>query len=99
MEAEGRDLSHLDQKLGVSSIHLCREWNEKAENILKKYNIDNPSTNDSLDFKCLKRNLDRKLVLAVKQKFEDSKTEDYVSPWILPQLLNKEGESLKEVVF
>ena len=97
MEAEGKDLSHLDQQLGVSSVQKRNEWSEKAQKLIEKYNLDNPPTNASMDFKCLKRNLDRKLVLAVRQKFEDAHTDDYVSPWILPQLMNKKGETLKEV--
>ncbi|CAK5112897.1 unnamed protein product [Meloidogyne enterolobii] len=96
MEAEGKDLSHLDQQLGVSSVQKRIEWSEKAQKLIEKYNLDNPPTNASMDFKCLKRNLDRKLVLAVRQKFEDAHTDEYVSPWILPQLMNKKGETLKE---
>lgn len=97
MEAEGKDLSQLDQQLGVSSFQLQNEWSERAKKLIETYSLDNPSNNNSLDFKCLKRNLDRKLILAVKQKFEDAHSEEYISPWILPQLMNKKGETLKEV--
>ena len=42
------------------------------------------------------RELDKKLFLIVKQKFDKGTRS---SPWILPQEMNKEGESLKEVIF
>lgn len=95
MEAEGKDLSQLDEQLGISNIQLMDDWKKNEEELMKRFNNfeDNNSKFDS-DFKCLERKNDRKLVLIVRHNFG----KDYTSPWILPQFKNN-GESLREVFF
>ena len=97
-EAEGRDLSELDQELGINSFHLCDEWKEKSEKLIEKYNLDKPTVDNVTDCRSIDRNLDRKLLFLVKQKFENSKDGEYVPPyWTFPRRNNENGETLREV--
>ncbi|CAI5448591.1 unnamed protein product [Caenorhabditis angaria] len=88
---EGKELSELDEEIGVTNAVREDEWNKKAEELQKRYNFSKIA--EETDPKSLSRLLDRKLVLIVKQNFGEKK---YSSPWILPQMKNKEGETLRQ---
>uniref|UniRef100_A0A1I7WN71 Enoyl-CoA hydratase domain-containing protein 2, mitochondrial n=1 Tax=Heterorhabditis bacteriophora TaxID=37862 RepID=A0A1I7WN71_HETBA len=94
LEFEGKDLSELDGQIGVSNAVRIDEWTKKAEQLNTQYHLSEPRMFQSSDERSLMRELDRKLVLIVKQRFGDDK---YVSPWILPQMKNKSGESLRQI--
>lgn len=91
LEDEGKNLSQLDEEIGVSAMQKEQEWAQFQETMQKQYNLGDLSTVQVDDPKSLRSKLDRKLVLLVQQKF-DSLT----SPWILPQLKNN-GETLRQV--
>jgi len=92
LEEEGKDLSELDEQIGISSIQLAEEWQKQSEEFKERFNRDNDPKLEA-DQHSLKRRYDRKLVLLVRQKFNAQ--DDYTSPWILPQMKNA-GEALKE---
>lgn len=94
LESEGKDLSLLDEQIGISNIYLLDEWRKNAELLTKKFHLDKRDNSADNDFKSLERKIDRKLVLIVRQNF----SKEYSSPWILPQHRNN-GETLKEVKF
>jgi hypothetical protein len=88
----------LDQELGINSFQLCDEWKQKSEKLIEKYNLDKPIVDNVTDCRSIDRNLDRKLIFLVKQKFANSKDGDYVPPyWTLPRRINENGETLREV--
>uniref|UniRef100_A0A1I8AEL7 MRP-L46 domain-containing protein n=1 Tax=Steinernema glaseri TaxID=37863 RepID=A0A1I8AEL7_9BILA len=93
LEAEGKDLSELEGELSVTAQMQEDEWKKKASEIRVKYGLDAP-LESTADVHSLKRCLDRKLVLLVKQKLHH-RDDDYRTPWIIPQRKN-EGESLRE---
>uniref|UniRef100_A0A1I8AG53 MRP-L46 domain-containing protein n=1 Tax=Steinernema glaseri TaxID=37863 RepID=A0A1I8AG53_9BILA len=95
LEAEGKDLSELEGELSVTAQMQEDEWKKKASEIRVKYGLDAP-LESTADVHSLKRCLDRKLVLLVKQKLHH-RDDDYRTPWIIPQRKN-EGESLRETV-
>ncbi|CAB3406886.1 unnamed protein product [Caenorhabditis bovis] len=88
---EGKELSELDEAISVMNSVLEDEWKRKADELEKKYKFTTESPAN--DGKSLERMLDRKLVLIVKQRFGDKK---YSSPWILPQIKHKDGETLRQ---
>ncbi|VDN28210.1 unnamed protein product, partial [Cylicostephanus goldi] len=68
------------------------EWNRKGEELVKSLGLSNPQ-NGKNDVKDLRRLLDRKLLLIVRQRLGQA---NYESPWILPQTKHLSGESLRE---
>ena len=98
-EAEGKDLSELDEQLGVTSFQHLDEWKQRAERLAGTYNFDDPQKSiDSGPEYSLSRDLDKKLVLAVRKRFADSPSADYISPWTIPTAVNGDGETLKQTV-
>lgn len=97
LEAEGKDLSALDEQIGISSLQLSQEWLEKCKDLTQKYNLDAPIIQPEENFQSLTRKLDKKLFLLVRQRFPDAPNDEYVSPWTLPQFLNADGDSLRQV--
>jgi hypothetical protein len=98
LEAEGRDLSDLDEQLGISTHELLDQWNKREEEVTKMLDLYNEKqyARDK-HLQSVMRNTDRKLLLIVRQKFPDALSGDYVSPWIVPQLKNELGETLRQV--
>uniref|UniRef100_A0A0K0DW78 Large ribosomal subunit protein mL46 n=1 Tax=Strongyloides stercoralis TaxID=6248 RepID=A0A0K0DW78_STRER len=83
LEEEGKDLSELDEEIGITAKMKEEEWLEKSKAIKEKLlNLDDIDTNEN--HKNLSRFPDRNLILSVKQKFDNNK----VSPWIFPQTNN-----------
>lgn len=95
LELEGKDLSELDEQIGISNIHLLDEWKKEGDKIIEQYNLNNVDYDGDNDYLSIQRKIDRKLVLLVREKLFSS---EYSSPWILPQLKNN-GEPLREVYF
>uniref|UniRef100_A0A914XB67 39S ribosomal protein L46, mitochondrial n=1 Tax=Plectus sambesii TaxID=2011161 RepID=A0A914XB67_9BILA len=91
LEAEGKNLDQLGETIGISTAELDYNWQKKADSFappdLSKIEVD--------DEKSLKRKFDRKLVLVVRQRFG---VPDYVSPWSLPYVAHRDGESLRQTV-
>ncbi|CAO4375587.1 unnamed protein product [Caenorhabditis nigoni] len=96
---EGKELSELDEEIGVTNAQKEDDWSKAAADLDQKFkfgasflaeNVKNPAEN----LKSVDRALERKLVLIVKQKMGGAK--DYSSPWILPQMKHREGETLRQ---
>uniref|UniRef100_A0A914Z5U2 Large ribosomal subunit protein mL46 n=1 Tax=Panagrolaimus superbus TaxID=310955 RepID=A0A914Z5U2_9BILA len=94
LEAEGKDLSQLEGEIGTNAMMQEDDWIKKKETVFEQYGIGKHASEHNDNFQTLSRYLDRKLMLVVKQKFENS-SDDYSSPWILPQLKNS-NESLRQ---
>uniref|UniRef100_A0A8R1HWA9 Large ribosomal subunit protein mL46 n=1 Tax=Caenorhabditis japonica TaxID=281687 RepID=A0A8R1HWA9_CAEJA len=88
---EGKELSELDEQIGVTNAVREDEWKRKAAELDAKYNFSTDS--GTLDAKSLQRLLDRQVVLIVKQKLGEK---GYTSPWILPQMKHRAGETLRQ---
>ncbi|KAK0425755.1 hypothetical protein QR680_009363 [Steinernema hermaphroditum] len=95
LEAEGKDLSELEGELSFTAEMQEDEWLMKSSEVKAKYDFEKPLETVA-DLQSLKRCLDRKLVLIVKQKLHH-RSDDYRTPWIIPQRKN-EGETLRETV-
>ncbi|KAK6045184.1 hypothetical protein COOONC_17311 [Cooperia oncophora] len=93
LEREGKELSELDEQMGLANSIIQDEWNRKGEQLVKSLQLDNPRSREVNDERSLERMLDRKLLLIVRQRFGQ---ENYKSPWILPQLKHESGETLRE---
>ncbi|CAI4231891.1 unnamed protein product [Auanema sp. JU1783] len=93
LEREGKELSELDGEIGITNSMKIDDWNKKSSAFEKQFHLHNPKHYEVNDEKSLRRCLDEKLVLIVKQKFGDS---SYASPWVLPQTKHREGESLRQ---
>lgn len=91
LEEEGKNLSQLDEEIGVTAVQREQEWTQFKDTMQKQYNLGDLSTVQVDDPKSLRYKLDRKLILLVKQQFDS-----LVSPWILPQMKNN-GETLRQV--
>lgn len=96
LESEGKDLSELDEQIGVSNIQLINDWMKEGSETFKRFGLDNVNCDVVGDQLSLHRKFDRKLVLLVREKLF-SNDKNYSSPWILPQLKNN-GEPLCEVI-
>lgn len=97
LEEEGKDLSHLDEQLGISSYQLRDDWLQKADMISKRYFMANPIREcNSENVKSFERILDQKMILVVRQRFQEAYDKEYKSPWTLPQLPNKNNETLRQ---
>ncbi|EGT44586.1 hypothetical protein CAEBREN_19624 [Caenorhabditis brenneri] len=91
---EGKELSELDEEIGVTNAVREDDWKKAADDLNAKWQFEkysNPSK--GAEPRNVQRELDRKLVLIVKQKMGEKK---YASPWIFPQMKNKEGETLRQ---
>lgn len=98
LEAEGKDLSALDEEILVASLQLKDDWLEKAEELIKTYNLNTRQAFDEEGPKSFRRKLDRKLALLVRQRFPDAPDATYVSPWILPRRVHSgDEETLRQV--
>ncbi|VDL74727.1 unnamed protein product [Nippostrongylus brasiliensis] len=93
LEREGKELSELDEQIGLSNAMIQDEWSRRGEQLLKNINVANTQARNLKDEHSLMRMLDRKLVLIVQQRFGQ---DGYKSPWILPQLRHQSGETLRE---
>uniref|UniRef100_A0A0K0D4T2 MRP-L46 domain-containing protein n=1 Tax=Angiostrongylus cantonensis TaxID=6313 RepID=A0A0K0D4T2_ANGCA len=96
LERSGKDLSELEEQIGVINATIEDGWSRKGEQLMAKLRICNDSARDVNDEHSLQRMLDRKLLLIVQQRFEQN---GYKSPWILPQIKHVSGESLRDVCF
>jgi hypothetical protein len=94
LEAEGKDLSQLEGEIGITAMMQEEDWLKRKETVSAQYGIDKHAFEHNDNVQTLSRYFDRKLMLIVKQKFENS-SDDYASPWILPQLKNS-NESLRQ---
>ncbi|TKR94028.1 hypothetical protein L596_008374 [Steinernema carpocapsae] len=94
LEKEGKDLSELEGELSFTAEMQEDEWMKRAAEIRAKYNLG--ESKHSEDPNSIRRCLDRKLILVVKQKLQN-RSDDYRTPWIVPQRKN-EGETLRETV-
>lgn len=93
LEREGKELSELDEQIGLANTIIQDEWNRRGEQLVQSLQLANPRSREVNDDRSLRRKLDRKLLLIVKQRFGQ---ENYKSPWILPQLKHETGETLRE---
>ncbi|KAK6022240.1 enoyl-CoA hydratase/isomerase family protein, partial [Ostertagia ostertagi] len=91
LEREGKELSELDEQIGLTNSMIQDEWNRRGEQLVKNLKLDNPRSREINDDRSLQRMLDRKLLLIVQQRFGN---DNYKSPWILPQLKHESGETL-----
>ncbi|VDK42509.1 unnamed protein product [Anisakis simplex] len=96
LEAEGKELSALDEQIGVTAESLQDDWSWKAEILKKQFAIGDISKVEENVETSLRRKLTEKLCLIVKQKF--NRKDNYSSPWILPQSANRTDENLKQTV-
>lgn len=94
LESEGKDLSDLDEKIGISALLMKDDWEKSGKTLLEKNRIGDLSAVQKNSVKSLWRAIDRQAVLLVKQRF--SRTDNYESPWALPQTTVKPGETLRE---
>uniref|UniRef100_F1KX29 Large ribosomal subunit protein mL46 n=1 Tax=Ascaris suum TaxID=6253 RepID=F1KX29_ASCSU len=94
LEAEGRELSALDEQIGVTAEAQRDDWMKKGETSRKRFAIGDLSKVEENKDTSLRRKLQEKLILVVKQRF--SRDDGYSSPWILPQTANRCDENLKE---
>uniref|UniRef100_A0A1I7UZ20 Nudix hydrolase domain-containing protein n=1 Tax=Caenorhabditis tropicalis TaxID=1561998 RepID=A0A1I7UZ20_9PELO len=90
---EGKELSELDEEIGVTNRMREDDWQKASEGLEKKYRFDQKSTVGGTTVE--DRQIDRKLVLIVKQRLGEKKG-GYSTPWILPQMKNREGETLRQ---
>jgi len=96
-EIEGKDLSELDEQLGISSIQKRDDWFQGGEEILEKFDIRR-NNKLGLSDKNASSKSDRKLVLSIRQRFPPPSDPEYVSPWQFPILMNNGKESLRQTV-
>lgn len=89
---EGKELSELDEEIGVTNAVREDEWTRKAAVLEEKYQFS--KIPEITDVKSVDRALDRQIVLIVKQKMGEK---TYKSPWILPQIKHRQGETLRQV--
>ncbi|CAJ0930128.1 unnamed protein product, partial [Mesorhabditis belari] len=92
LEASGKDLSELEGELEVTNLMKEQEWNARADRLVKNYKL-NERNDGEKDEKSLQRLLDRQLVLVVRQKFGQKQ---YASPWKLPEIEHRQGETLRQ---
>ncbi|KAI6187112.1 39S ribosomal protein L46, mitochondrial [Aphelenchoides besseyi] len=92
LEEEGKDLSQLDEQIGITAQQLEEDWIRNQEAVSQQYKLGDFSQIQVSDVRSIRQHLDRKLVLLVKQRFGEA-----ISPWILPQLAN-EKETLRQTV-
>lgn len=93
LEAEGKDLSQMDEEIGISSLQLMDDWKKSGDELIDKHRLNNVSSFEGTDPRSIRRKLDRRILLMVKQLFQPG--QNLVSPWILPQRRNN-GEPLIE---
>ncbi|KJH43067.1 hypothetical protein DICVIV_10935 [Dictyocaulus viviparus] len=92
LERSGKELSELDQQIGLSNAAVQENWNRKGEHLVTKLRLANNSASET-NKQGLNRMLDRKLLLIVQQRFGQR---DYKSPWILPQMKHVSGDTLRD---
>uniref|UniRef100_A0A0N5BTC4 MRP-L46 domain-containing protein n=1 Tax=Strongyloides papillosus TaxID=174720 RepID=A0A0N5BTC4_STREA len=83
LEEEGKDLTELEEQLGVPAFMMEEEWKVNADKIKAKYFKEHDNKIDQ-DYKNLLRHPESNLLLSVKQKFDNGN----ISPWIFPQTSN-----------
>ncbi|KHJ97521.1 enoyl-CoA hydratase/isomerase family protein [Oesophagostomum dentatum] len=93
LEREGKELSELDEQIGVANAQIEDEWSKRGEQLTQNLGLDKSSSSSDTDEHNLRRMLDRKLLLVVRQRLGQA---NYESPWILPQTRHQPGESLRE---
>ncbi|KAK6746938.1 hypothetical protein RB195_000281 [Necator americanus] len=93
LEREGKELSELDEQIGITNAQIEDEWNKEGEQLMESLGLNNPHSSEDKDERSLRRMLDRKLLLIVRQRMGQA---NYESPWILPQTKHLPGESLRE---
>ncbi|EPB78815.1 enoyl-CoA hydratase/isomerase family protein [Ancylostoma ceylanicum] len=93
LEREGKELSELDEQIGVANAQIEDEWKKKGEQLVQSLCLNKPRSSEDKDERSLRRLLDRKLLLVVRQRLGQA---NYESPWILPQTKHLPGESLRE---
>ncbi|VDM42995.1 unnamed protein product [Toxocara canis] len=94
LEAEGKELSALDEEIGLTAEVQREEWARTADTLRRRFAIGDISKVEENSDRSLKRKLHEKLLLVVRQKF--ARSDGYYSPWILPQLANRIDENLKQ---
>ncbi|CAD6192784.1 unnamed protein product [Caenorhabditis auriculariae] len=91
LEREGKELSELDEQIGLTNAVREDEWARAAQRFENQYKFSQiPQISD---LRSVERQMDRKLVLIVKQTFGQK---GYKSPWILPQIQHRSGETLRQ---
>ncbi|PIC37012.1 hypothetical protein B9Z55_015799 [Caenorhabditis nigoni] len=98
---EGKELSELDEEIGVTNAQKEDDWSKAAADLDQKFNfgasfLAENVKNSAENLKSVDRALERKLVLIVKQKMGGAK--NYSTPWILPQMKHREGETLRQAI-
>ena len=91
---EGKELSELDEEIGVTNAQKEDDWKRISEELNQKYRFDSLKTGVAENERNLMREMERKLVLIVKQRMGNQK---YETPWILPQIKHRDGETLRQV--
>ncbi|ULT97696.1 hypothetical protein L3Y34_005492 [Caenorhabditis briggsae] len=93
---EGKELSELDEEIGVTNAQKEDDWSKAAADLDQKFKFGANvlAENAAENLKSVDRALERKLVLIVKQKMGGGA--EYSSPWILPQMKHREGETLRQ---
>ncbi|CAD5228855.1 unnamed protein product [Bursaphelenchus okinawaensis] len=91
LEAEGKDLSELDDQIGKTALQEEGEYKDFAQTTRKTFEIDNREKLEDQDERSLRRRLDERLLLLVKQKFGENEPKK----WTLPVLKNN-GETLRQ---
>ncbi|GMT23922.1 hypothetical protein PFISCL1PPCAC_15219 [Pristionchus fissidentatus] len=91
---EGKDLSELEGELGETNAMRIDDWTKRETTLTQALGLSSPSPSPpSSSPSSLSRLLDRRLTLLVQHRFG---RDSYASPWILPQMANRKGESLAE---
>uniref|UniRef100_A0A7E4V4I8 MRP-L46 domain-containing protein n=1 Tax=Panagrellus redivivus TaxID=6233 RepID=A0A7E4V4I8_PANRE len=96
LEAAGKDLSLLEGEIGVTAAMQEEDWIRRQNSVLETTNATRHAGEENENTKTLSRYFDKKLLLLVQQKFDNSAAK-YASPWILPQIKNN-GEPLRQTV-
>uniref|UniRef100_A0A1I7RJ94 39S ribosomal protein L46, mitochondrial n=1 Tax=Bursaphelenchus xylophilus TaxID=6326 RepID=A0A1I7RJ94_BURXY len=91
LEAQGKDLSELDEQIGIPATQEEEEYIKNEKKIRAEYELDNRKKWEDESGKSLRKALDRKLILLVKQKFSQNEP----NFWTIPSLKNN-GEPLRE---
>ncbi|KAF1759312.1 hypothetical protein GCK72_015777 [Caenorhabditis remanei] len=94
---EGKELSELDEEIGVTNAQKEDDWKRISEELNQKYRFDSLKTGvtEAENERNLMREMERKLVLIVKQRM-GNESKGYETPWILPQIKHREGETLRQ---
>ncbi|MFH4978354.1 hypothetical protein AB6A40_005063 [Gnathostoma spinigerum] len=96
LEAQGKELSELDEEIGITASLQHDEWLKKAEAVKKEYLSKTVAEEQNLDLPVtsLERKLHKKLYLLTQQTFH--RCDGYKSPWIFPQTMHRPGETLRQ---